>query len=120
MRIVRLEAWTHTRHLQEPYTIAYETVDTATSVFVTLGILPPEETVRRARERVAQGFRALELEGGRDIDQDIARVRQVRDAVGPDIELHFDANQGYSVEEAPRFVRGVASARLGLFEGAFE
>jgi L-alanine-DL-glutamate epimerase-like enolase superfamily enzyme len=36
---------------------------------------------------------------------DVARTHKVREAVGPDLEICFDANQGYNVEEALCFVR---------------
>lgn len=83
---------------------------------VTIGILPEEPTVRRARERVGQGFRCLKLKGGKDVGEDVERVRSVRDAVGHGIELRFDANQGYTVEDTLRFVRETRSARLELIE----
>lgn len=83
---------------------------------VTIGILPLEETVRRARERVREGFRCLKLKGGKDPEQDAARVLRVREAVGEEIEIRFDANQGYDVEECLRFVDAVRPARLALLE----
>lgn len=83
---------------------------------VTIGILDPDETVRRARDFVAQGFRALKIKGGRNVDEDVARVLRVREAVGAAIELRFDANQGYGLSETVRFVSGVRSARLELIE----
>ncbi len=83
---------------------------------ITIGILPETETVREARERAGQGFRSLKLKGGRDVESDIARVIRVREAVGAGIELRFDANQGYSLTEALRFVEGTRSARLELIE----
>ncbi len=83
---------------------------------ITIGILSETETVREARERAGQGFRSLKLKGGRDVESDIARVIRVREAVGAGIELRFDANQGYSLTEALRFVEGTRSARLELIE----
>lgn len=83
---------------------------------VTIGILPPGETVARARDLVGRGFRSLKLKGGLDVEEDIARVRLVREAVGEAIELRFDANQGFDVEASLRFVEGVRSARLELIE----
>jgi L-alanine-DL-glutamate epimerase-like enolase superfamily enzyme len=83
---------------------------------VTIGILDETETVRRAKDLAAQGFRALKIKGGLDADEDIARVLAVRDAVGKKIALRFDANQGFDVAESLRFVKGTSSARLELVE----
>lgn len=83
---------------------------------VTIGILPSAETVEKARDWVSQGFTALKLKGGVDVESDIERVRLVREAVGPNIELRFDANQGYTVEQTLRFVEGARLVRLELIE----
>lgn len=83
---------------------------------ITIGILPAAETVEQARGYVGQGFRALKIKGGKDAEADIERVLRVRDAVGPKVELRFDANQGYTVEQAVRFVEGTRTAKLELME----
>jgi L-alanine-DL-glutamate epimerase-like enolase superfamily enzyme len=83
---------------------------------VTIGILPVNETVQRARAFAADGFRALKIKGGLDVDSDIIRMIKVREAVGEKIELRFDANQGYTAEEAIRFVKEVRKTRLELIE----
>jgi L-alanine-DL-glutamate epimerase-like enolase superfamily enzyme len=83
---------------------------------VTIGILPERETVERAQEWVAQGFRSLKLKGGTDVASDILRVLRVREAVGPAVGLRFDANQGFTVEEAVRFVDQTRAAHIELFE----
>jgi L-alanine-DL-glutamate epimerase-like enolase superfamily enzyme len=81
---------------------------------VTVGILPGPETVERAAELVGRGFRALKLKGGRDAEDDAERVVRVRERVGPGIQLRFDANQGYSVNESLRFVELTRGAGLEL------
>ena len=83
---------------------------------VTIGILTERETVERARGWVARGFRCLKLKGGRDAEADAARVIAVRQAVGGEVELRFDANQGYSVRQATRFVELADDAGLELLE----
>jgi L-alanine-DL-glutamate epimerase-like enolase superfamily enzyme len=83
---------------------------------VTIGILPLQETVERARAWVKQGFKSLKLKGGSDVESDIERVLKVREAVGKVIELRFDANQGFSVEDSLKFVEGTRRARLELIE----
>jgi L-alanine-DL-glutamate epimerase-like enolase superfamily enzyme len=83
---------------------------------VTIGIVPERETVERARDWVAQGFRSLKLKGGTDVEDDIARVHATRAAVGPKIELRFDANQGYTGDQSMRFVTGTRDAVVELLE----
>ncbi|MBU0640921.1 MAG: dipeptide epimerase [Planctomycetes bacterium] len=83
---------------------------------VTIGILPETETVEAAKRWVAEGFKCLKIKGGRDVESDIARVLKVREAVGPEIEFRFDANQGYTVEQARRFVDSTRTANLELLE----
>lgn len=83
---------------------------------VTIGILPEQETIIRAQEFVAQGFKSLKIKGGIDVDSDIARVVKVREVVGPNIELRFDANQGFTEEQALKFVDKARPARLELIE----
>lgn len=83
---------------------------------VTIGILPTLETVERAKEWVRQGFKCLKLKGGLDIQSDIERILKVREAVGDTIELRFDANQGFTVEESLQFVKETRRARLELIE----
>jgi L-alanine-DL-glutamate epimerase-like enolase superfamily enzyme len=69
---------------------------------MSLGIDSIENTVAAAMECSEQGFRALKLKVGLDIDADVQRVLAVREAV-PKMRLWADANQGYSVEEALEF-----------------
>jgi L-alanine-DL-glutamate epimerase-like enolase superfamily enzyme len=83
---------------------------------ITIGILPVAETVAKAHEYVSRGFRVLKIKGGKDNGHDIERVLKVREAVGPRIELRFDANQGYSEEDALHFVQQTRSAKLELIE----
>jgi L-alanine-DL-glutamate epimerase-like enolase superfamily enzyme len=83
---------------------------------VTVGILPVEETVERARDFTARSFQCLKLKGGLDPGLDAERVLKVREAVGPRIQLRFDANQGYTVAQTQSFVAAVRPARLELIE----
>ncbi len=71
---------------------------------VTLGINPVDVMVERAKEFVSQGFRCLKVKCGMDIDQDIEAVLAIRDAIGKNIKLRLDANEGYTLEKALRII----------------
>jgi L-alanine-DL-glutamate epimerase-like enolase superfamily enzyme len=71
---------------------------------ISIGILPLEETVGKARGYVADGFKVLKLKCGLDPEDDIRRCIAVREAVGRDILLRLDANQGYDVATTLRVV----------------
>ena len=57
---------------------------------------------------------ALQAEDRRDADGDVARLRVIREAVGPDVSIRADANQGYSVKEAIRLCRLAEKHDVGL------
>jgi L-alanine-DL-glutamate epimerase-like enolase superfamily enzyme len=53
---------------------------------------------------VAEGFRAVKMKiGGEPMDVDAERVRAVREAIGPKIDLLIDANNRWTAFEAIRF-----------------
>lgn len=83
---------------------------------ITIGILPARESVERAQYWIKQGFSVLKIKGGLSVDDDIERIHKIREAVGDKIELRFDANQGYTVDDSIRFVEATRAARLELLE----
>ncbi len=83
---------------------------------VTIGIMPVADAVKCAGKHVAGGFKSLKIKGGSDVDEDIERVIKIRKAVGSRVELRFDANQGYTLEESIRFVESTRKAKLELIE----
>ena len=83
---------------------------------ITIGILPINETVSTAKEFVEQGFSILKIKGGSDVDEDIERMKKVRETVGKSILLRFDANQGYSVYESLKFVEETRKVKIEILE----
>jgi len=66
-----------------------------------LGLLPLPALTREAEELVAEGFRAVKLRLGRpEAKDDIAALRAVKQAIGPDVTLMVDFNQGLTVAQA--------------------
>lgn len=83
---------------------------------VTIGITSPAETVQRALALVKRGFKALKLKGGRNWEEDVERMRKVREVVGKDILLRLDANQGYDVQEALKVIQALEAVRIEFLE----
>ncbi len=67
-----------------------------------------------AQLRVADGFTVLKLKVGTDAATDVERIQAVRRAVGPDVRLRVDANQGWTVKEAIRAIRMLEDAEVDL------
>lgn len=66
-----------------------------------LGIMPVAQLPHEAEQLLAEGFSAVKLRLGRDnAADDVAAVRAVKKAVGDDVTLMCDFNQGLSVTEA--------------------
>jgi D-galactarolactone cycloisomerase len=59
-------------------------------------------------EYVAKGYRAVKLKtGALSLDDELVRIKAVREAIGPDILLMLDMNAPYDVEGCIRFARAV-------------
>jgi L-fuconate dehydratase len=64
-----------------------------------------DKLARLASQAVADGFRAIKIKVGLNLDDDIRRCRIARQAVGPDIALAVDANQRWDVGTAITWLR---------------
>lgn len=81
---------------------------------LTISLNGPEEMVRDSLEAVAAGYTALKIKVGNDAALDIQRVKAIREAVGPDILIRLDANQGWTPKEAVRTIRQFEDRGLGI------
>jgi L-alanine-DL-glutamate epimerase-like enolase superfamily enzyme len=79
--------------------------------------IPLDELRERTRRNLERGFRAIKMKLGRErLADDIARVKAVREVVGPDIPLMVDANMRWTVEQAIRASRALAEFDLYWLE----
>lgn len=77
---------------------------------MTVGIDTPEAMAAEARERVEKdGFTILKIKAGINPIEDIQALTLIRQAVGPNIRLRVDANQGYTVSDAVRTLKPLKS-----------
>jgi L-alanine-DL-glutamate epimerase-like enolase superfamily enzyme len=80
--------------------------------------LPPETLATNAGRFANQGFRALKIRtgGASDPALEVERVEQVREAVGDETLILYDALQFYDVKSAVELGRALESCGLGWFE----
>lgn len=66
----------------------------------TVSIGEPEKMAADALKIKNEGYPAIKVKLGKDGKKDVERIRAIRAAVGDDIPLRIDANQGWKVKEA--------------------
>ncbi len=62
------------------------------------------------------GYRTLKVKVGFDVQADLQRSAAIQDRVGDRARIRLDANQGYSHEEASRFLSGLNPQGIELLE----
>jgi D-arabinonate dehydratase len=76
-----------------------------------------KELAEETEESVAMGARAVKMKiGGAPINEDVERVRVVREAAGPDVKVMVDANCAYRYYEAIEIARKIEQYDLFWFE----
>jgi len=75
----------------------------------------PQEMAAHSAEYVSQGIRALKPKiGGAKGEDDAKRLRAIREAVGGNISIRADANQGYTPKEAIELCKKAQDYGVGL------
>lgn len=83
----------------------------------SIGLIPVEEAAAEAAQVAAEGIRTIKIKIGIDARRDIAVVRAVRGAAGPDMDICVDANEGYRTPgEAVTVLREMEKFRLKYAE----
>ncbi len=83
-----------------------------------LWLIPRDKLAREAESLVAEGgFKAIKIRLGREsLKEDIAAIADVRAAVGDDVQLMCDFNQGLSLGDALLRLHGLDDQGLVWFE----
>ncbi|MDH3659770.1 MAG: mandelate racemase/muconate lactonizing enzyme family protein [Alphaproteobacteria bacterium] len=79
-----------------------------------------EELLAEVAQMLSEGYSAFKIkvgvDSGRNPRRDLERVRKVRDAVGPDIDILLDANNVWDAATAVQFANSVRECDILLFE----
>lgn len=81
---------------------------------LTISLREPEIMAQDALEAVNRGYRDLKMKVGNDPRIDLKRIKAVRQAVGKDINIRLDANQGWKPKEAVRLIHRLEDSDLNI------
>lgn len=83
---------------------------------LTVGIHPPEEMARQAKQFVDKGVGILKIKVGKNIQHDIDAIQQITQSVGNIIPLRIDANQGWTYEDAVKVLTALKNYNIEFCE----
>ncbi|PIE54431.1 MAG: dipeptide epimerase [Dethiosulfovibrio peptidovorans] len=89
-------------------------VSTAIETDMTISVNEPDEMVQDALDAVQQGYRVLKIKVGKNSAKDFERLKAIRDAVGYEVTIRIDANQGWKPDEAVRILDQLENAGIAL------
>ena len=83
----------------------------------SLAVASGDAEVEEAREKVARGHRIFKIKtAAHPVAHDVERVRRIRVAIGPDVSLRVDANQGWDRSSALAAIRALEPYGLDFVE----
>lgn len=83
---------------------------------ITIGIDLPEAMAQKAVEFKQNGATVLKVKLGKHAKTDVERIRQIRDAVGSEMKIRVDANQGWGFDAAVFALEGISGYGIEFCE----
>jgi L-alanine-DL-glutamate epimerase-like enolase superfamily enzyme len=82
----------------------------------TIGIKNVTETLKETDDYLKQGFKAIKVKLGKDLEEDIERMVKMREHFGYDYAIRIDANQGYDSAQTIAFYQQTKHLKIELIE----
>ena len=83
---------------------------------LTIGISTPEKMAETAMSFIQDGVKIIKVKLGKNGTEDIERIRLIREAVGSQIKLRADANQGWDYPTALETLTAIEKYDVGFCE----
>lgn len=80
-------------------------------------MFPIEKLLNNMKGYLASGFNAVKIKIGREnLQEDLERIKAVREYIGPDVTFMVDANYSMTVEKAIKAIEGFKQYNITWFE----
>lgn len=78
----------------------------------TVSLGPKEKMVRDAIKIVDRGFQFVKVKLGGKKEEDIERIQLIREAIGTEMPLRIDANQGWNTDDAIEILNRIENCKI--------
>ena len=82
----------------------------------TISLDEADKMAGDAKKIAANGFQIIKVKVGESKEKDVARIQAIREAIGYEIPLRIDANQGWSVETAIETLQALKTYKIQYCE----
>ena len=82
----------------------------------TISVAPPEVMAAKAIVAKEAGYQTLKIKLGKTGTVDVERIKAIREAIGFDVKLRVDANQGWKIQEAISTLTSIAPYNIQYCE----
>ena len=83
---------------------------------ITLSIKSPKEMAEDAAKAVNKGFKALKVKVGVNPPKDVERIKRIREAIGDNVQIRIDANQGWTPKQAIEVLNKIEKFKIQFAE----
>ena len=81
---------------------------------ITISVDTTSKMVSDSLKAVKDGFNILKVKVGKEGLKDVERIAKIREAVGPEIQIRVDANQGWNAKDAVRIITALEDRNLDI------
>jgi L-Ala-D/L-Glu epimerase len=81
---------------------------------ITISVNEIDQMVQDSIKAIDGGFNILKIKVGKEAEKDIERISEIRKAVGKNVIVRVDANQGWTSKEAVKIIRTLEDKDLNI------
>ena len=104
------------QRLEVPLTELLGRCHTTLPTSITLGIRSLDETLAEAQENNARGFGVFKVKLGKSLEEDLEKLRRLREVLPEEAVLRVDSNQGYTLPDLQGLLACFDELRLEFIE----